>query len=208
MRHKAPLSQRSPRFPQLCCGEDSRCAATHSYSCWHYVSYYSSIAVLVYYAIQLKKNYHIFWCTGWQSGGIHSWWISLPECRVASLGLGKVQYYSSSGNSKDGPSKSSSGDAPSAESVLSAVAKVTPASSGDKLVINVCLFFAFCVQLYCAYLCSLFSLLFYYTSCALVGSTPQGLTKVETIQVKGEQNLCMLHVKQIINKTFLFILYL
>uniref|UniRef100_A0A8D3DMD5 Proton-coupled zinc antiporter SLC30A9, mitochondrial n=1 Tax=Scophthalmus maximus TaxID=52904 RepID=A0A8D3DMD5_SCOMX len=48
----------------------------------------------------------------WQSGGVHSLWFSLPDCRVASLGLGKVQYYSSSGNSEDGPPKSASGDAP------------------------------------------------------------------------------------------------
>lgn len=98
-----------------------------------------------------RNNYHTFCCTGWQSGGIHSWWISLPECRVASQGLGKIQYYSTSGNGKDGPPKLSPGDAPSAESVLSAAAKATAASSGDKLVIDVCLFFSFCVQLYCAY---------------------------------------------------------
>lgn len=123
--------------------------------------------MLVCCATQMeKKNTITFWCTGWQTGGIHSWWISFPECRVASLGLGKVQYYSSSGNSKDGPSKSSPGDAPSAEDVLSAAAKAsqsTPASSGDKLVIDV----AFCVQLYCACYCSLFSLLklFHFMSC-------------------------------------------
>ncbi|XP_076595637.1 proton-coupled zinc antiporter SLC30A9, mitochondrial [Chaetodon auriga] len=101
LQHRAPLSQRSPRFPQL--------------------------------------------CHGWQNGGIHSLWFSLPDCRVASSGLGKVQYYSTSGNSKDGPPKSASGDAPSAEKVLSAAAKATPASPG---------------------------------------STPLGLTKAETIQVK------------------------
>ncbi|KAG8003868.1 Zinc transporter 9, partial [Nibea albiflora] len=77
LQHRAPLSQRSPRIPQL--------------------------------------------CYGWQGGGMHSSWFSLPDCRVASLGLGKVQYYSTSGNSKDDPPKS-----PSAETVLSAAA--TPAS--------------------------------------------------------------------------------
>ncbi len=63
-------------------------------------------------------------------------WFSLPDCRVASLGLGKVQYYSTSGNSKDGPPKSASGDAPSAEKVLSGAAKATPAPSGDKMLPN------------------------------------------------------------------------
>ncbi|XP_034399814.1 zinc transporter 9 [Cyclopterus lumpus] len=69
-------------------------------------------------------------CSGWQSGGMHNVWFSLPDCRVASLGLGKVQYYSTSGNSDDGPPKSASGEAPSAESVLSAAVKATPAPSG------------------------------------------------------------------------------
>uniref|UniRef100_A0A8C3A413 Proton-coupled zinc antiporter SLC30A9, mitochondrial n=1 Tax=Cyclopterus lumpus TaxID=8103 RepID=A0A8C3A413_CYCLU len=49
-----------------------------------------------------------FCCAGWQSGGMHNVWFSLPDCRVASLGLGKVQYYSTSGNSDDGPPKSAS----------------------------------------------------------------------------------------------------
>uniref|UniRef100_A0A8C3G5Z3 Proton-coupled zinc antiporter SLC30A9, mitochondrial n=1 Tax=Cyclopterus lumpus TaxID=8103 RepID=A0A8C3G5Z3_CYCLU len=60
---------------------------------------------------------------------MHNVWFSLPDCRVASLGLGKVQYYSTSGNSDDGPPKSASGEAPSAESVLSAAVKATPAPS-------------------------------------------------------------------------------
>ncbi|KAM6953017.1 proton-coupled zinc antiporter SLC30A9, mitochondrial [Lycodopsis pacificus] len=86
LQHRAPLSQLSPRFNQL--------------------------------------------CYGWQSGGIHNLWFSLPDCRVASLGLGKVQYYSTSGSSDDGPPKSASSDAPSAENVLSAAVKATPASIG------------------------------------------------------------------------------
>ncbi|XP_026214339.1 zinc transporter 9 [Anabas testudineus] len=69
-------------------------------------------------------------CYGWQSGGIHRLWFSLPDCRVASTGLGRVQYYSTSGSSKDGPPKSPSVDAPSAEKVLSD-AKVSPASSAQ-----------------------------------------------------------------------------
>ncbi|XP_003970673.1 proton-coupled zinc antiporter SLC30A9, mitochondrial [Takifugu rubripes] len=97
---KAPLSQRSPRFPQLCCG--------------------------------------------WTNAGIHSWGISFPELRVSSHRLGRVQYYSTFGNDKDGLSKSSSNDAPSAEKILSAAGKAA------------------------------FS----------PGSTKQGLTKAETIQVK------------------------
>ncbi|KAK5864535.1 hypothetical protein PBY51_015772 [Eleginops maclovinus] len=99
MQHRVPLSQRSPRLPQL--------------------------------------------CYGWQSAGIHNMWFGLPDCRVASLGLGKVQYYSTSGNSKDDPPKPAPGDAPSAQQVLSAAS--IPVSTE---------------------------------------STPQGLTKAETIQVK------------------------
>ncbi|KAA8588699.1 hypothetical protein FQN60_010044 [Etheostoma spectabile] len=59
--------------------------------------------------------------------------LRLPDCRVASLGLGKVQYYSTSGNSKDGPPKSASGDAPTAEKVLSAAAKATPGATPQGL---------------------------------------------------------------------------
>lgn len=44
---------------------------------------------------------------GWPSGGVHSWFCP-PNSRVASLGLNKVQYYSTSGTSKDGPPKSAS----------------------------------------------------------------------------------------------------
>ncbi|XP_058506319.1 proton-coupled zinc antiporter SLC30A9, mitochondrial [Solea solea] len=80
IQNRAFLSQRCPRFPQL--------------------------------------------CHGWQSRGVHCLWFSLPDCRVASLGLSKVQYYStSSGSSKDGPPKSTSDGAPSAENILSSAAK-------------------------------------------------------------------------------------
>ncbi|XP_078116341.1 proton-coupled zinc antiporter SLC30A9, mitochondrial isoform X2 [Sander vitreus] len=89
LQHRAPLSQRSPRIPQL--------------------------------------------CYGLKSGGIHNVWFSLPDCRVASLGLGKVQYYSTSGSSKDGSPKSASGDAPTAEKVLSAAAKATPGATPQGL---------------------------------------------------------------------------
>lgn len=54
---------------------------------------------------------------------------------MVSLGLGKVQYYSTFGNNKDGPPKSTSGDAPVAENVVSGPAKANPASSGDRLFI-------------------------------------------------------------------------
>ncbi|CAN9515195.1 unnamed protein product [Ophioblennius macclurei] len=67
---------------------------------------------------------------GFQSGGIHSLWLSLPDCRLTSLGLTKVQYYSTSGGSKDEPPKSPPGDAPSAEKILSGAAKASPASMG------------------------------------------------------------------------------
>ncbi|XP_043983186.1 zinc transporter 9 [Gambusia affinis] len=62
---------------------------------------------------------------GWQIGGTHSFWLSLPDSRVASLGLTSVQYYSTSGDRKDGPPKSKSTDSPSAERVATGAAKVT-----------------------------------------------------------------------------------
>uniref|UniRef100_A0A8C6KBR0 Solute carrier family 30 member 9 n=1 Tax=Nothobranchius furzeri TaxID=105023 RepID=A0A8C6KBR0_NOTFU len=67
-------------------------------------------------------------CTGWQNGCVHSIWFSLPDSRVASLGLGKVQYYSS-GNGKDGSPKSAPGDASRTEK-RSGAAKVSSASTG------------------------------------------------------------------------------
>uniref|UniRef100_A0A1A8NNM5 Proton-coupled zinc antiporter SLC30A9, mitochondrial n=1 Tax=Nothobranchius rachovii TaxID=451742 RepID=A0A1A8NNM5_9TELE len=65
---------------------------------------------------------------GWQNGCLHSIWFSLPDSRVASLGLGKVQYYSS-GNGKDGSPKSAPGDASRTEK-KSGAAKVSSASTG------------------------------------------------------------------------------
>lgn len=78
-------------------------------------------------------NCHTLCCIGWQSGSIHSLWFSLPDCRIASLGLGKVQYYSTSDNSKDDPPKPASSGAPSTEKILSGAAKATPSSLGEKL---------------------------------------------------------------------------
>uniref|UniRef100_A0A8C6WVK8 Proton-coupled zinc antiporter SLC30A9, mitochondrial n=1 Tax=Neogobius melanostomus TaxID=47308 RepID=A0A8C6WVK8_9GOBI len=63
---------------------------------------------------------------GWQSGGIHSWWFCHPEFRVASLGLNKIQYYSTSGASKDGPPNSTSKD--TTENISSDSAKSTASS--------------------------------------------------------------------------------
>uniref|UniRef100_A0A665WMA4 Proton-coupled zinc antiporter SLC30A9, mitochondrial n=1 Tax=Echeneis naucrates TaxID=173247 RepID=A0A665WMA4_ECHNA len=51
---------------------------------------------------------------------------SLPDCRVASIGLGKVQYYCTSDNNKDGPPKPALGDAPSAEKA--GAAKASPSA--------------------------------------------------------------------------------
>uniref|UniRef100_A0A4W5RT98 Proton-coupled zinc antiporter SLC30A9, mitochondrial n=1 Tax=Hucho hucho TaxID=62062 RepID=A0A4W5RT98_9TELE len=42
-------------------------------------------------------------CHGWQNGGMHNLWFSLPDFRVASLATSHVQYYSTSSSSKDGP---------------------------------------------------------------------------------------------------------
>uniref|UniRef100_A0A3Q4HI09 Proton-coupled zinc antiporter SLC30A9, mitochondrial n=1 Tax=Neolamprologus brichardi TaxID=32507 RepID=A0A3Q4HI09_NEOBR len=81
LQQRSSLSQRPPRFPQLC-------------------------------------------------HGLHSVWFSLPDCRVVSLGLGKVQYYSTSDTGKDGPPKPPSGDAPSAAKVLSGAAQASPESPG------------------------------------------------------------------------------
>lgn len=141
LQHRAPLSQRSSRVPQLRYGEESlrEVLLGVSYSNIFYTEWLLLLWFLLNGSVGLmcstteETSYcHSFCCTGWQSGGIHSLWCSLPDCRVASLGLGKVQYYSTSGNSKDGPPKSASGDAPSAEKVLAAAAKATAASSSEK----------------------------------------------------------------------------
>lgn len=73
---------------------------------------------------------------GWTNGGIHSWGISFPELRVSSHRLGRVHYYSTFGNDKDGLSKSSSNDAPSTEKILSAAGKAA-FSPGDILVTDI-----------------------------------------------------------------------
>lgn len=146
-------------------------------------------------------------CTGWQSGGIHRLWFTLPDCRVSSTGLGKVQYYSTSGSSKDGPPKPSSGDAPSAEKILSGAVKTTPVSSGEKQIYLDCR----CCLMFCEHLFKMAkTVIFLHVLSAqgagsisgelrcwflisfsfLLGSSPQGLTKAETIQVKGTLNIC------------------
>uniref|UniRef100_A0A6Q2YD05 Proton-coupled zinc antiporter SLC30A9, mitochondrial n=1 Tax=Esox lucius TaxID=8010 RepID=A0A6Q2YD05_ESOLU len=59
--------------------------------------------------------------TGWQKGGMHNLWFSLPDFRIASLATGQVQFYSSSGSSKDGPPAAASCGPdvpPTAEKVL------------------------------------------------------------------------------------------
>lgn len=156
--------------------------------------------------------------TGWQSGSIHSWWIGLPECRVASSGLGKVQYYSTSGSNKDVPPQSPSGGPPSAEQVLSAATKGTaPPARQCKLKIS---FFKIHVNdvthqkywvsfakkkkcLSCPSKClQLVQVLkshenhgiYCWNVFTTVGSTQQGLTKAETIQVKGDE---CLHIPRI-----------
>lgn len=65
-----------------------------------------------------RSNHYSF---GWQSGGVHSWWFYHPDFRVAALGLNKVQYYSTSGTSKDDPPKSASKD--TTENILTGPAK-------------------------------------------------------------------------------------
>uniref|UniRef100_H3DE67 Proton-coupled zinc antiporter SLC30A9, mitochondrial n=1 Tax=Tetraodon nigroviridis TaxID=99883 RepID=H3DE67_TETNG len=62
-------------------------------------------------------------CCGRKNGVFHSWVINFPELRVATHRLGRVHYYSTSGKDKDGPPKSPSNDAPSAENILSAAGK-------------------------------------------------------------------------------------
>lgn len=84
----------------------------------------------------------MFCRVGRKIGGFHSWGISIPELRVASHRLGRVQYYSTSGKDKDGLSKSSTNDAPSTENILSAAEKAA-FSPGNKLVIDICFYFTF-----------------------------------------------------------------
>lgn len=117
LQHRSPLPQRSFRFPQPCHGELAPRGALPANLCSDPT-------------LNLGWPVTTLCCTGCQSGGIHSFWFSLPDARVASLGLGKVQYYSSSDNNKDGPPKSAPGRAPSSEKVVSAAAKVTAGAQG------------------------------------------------------------------------------
>lgn len=66
---------------------------------------------------------------GWQSGAIHSWWHCHPEFRVATLGLNKIQYYSTSGTSKDDPPKSETKD--TTENASPDPAKTASSSDAD-----------------------------------------------------------------------------
>nr|XP_029506698.1 zinc transporter 9-like isoform X1 [Oncorhynchus nerka]XP_029506699.1 zinc transporter 9-like isoform X1 [Oncorhynchus nerka] len=83
-------------------------------------------------------------CDGWQIGGMHNPWFSLPDFRVANLATSHVQYYSTSSSSKDGPPQGPNSP-PAVEKVLAGAAQ--PSDSPGS-------------------------------------TTPQGLTKTETIQVK------------------------
>uniref|UniRef100_A0A3P9LUR1 Proton-coupled zinc antiporter SLC30A9, mitochondrial n=1 Tax=Oryzias latipes TaxID=8090 RepID=A0A3P9LUR1_ORYLA len=70
-------------------------------------------------------------CYGWQSAtSIHSWRLTPPDCRVSSVGLGRIQHYSTSGDGKD-PPKAQSAEAPSADKPPSGDLKATPSSSAD-----------------------------------------------------------------------------
>lgn len=141
---------------------------------------------------------------GWKSGGIHSWGIGFPEFRVASHRLGRVQYYSTAGDDKDGLSKSSANDAPSTGNILSAAGKAA-FSSGDKPVTGVHLCFVLFYSRRTTFFPSrdmkLSQLITIVISsdddpfdllCHFSASTKQGLTKAETIQVKGNHS-CISH---------------
>lgn len=116
LQHKAPLSQRSPRIPQLCHGE-VRNVIFRKQQRWRLFGE--------------GIDCHPLCFVGWQSGSIHSWWTGLPECRVASSALGKFQYYSTSGNDKDVPPQPPPGGPPSAEQVLSAPTQGTVPPAGN-----------------------------------------------------------------------------
>ncbi|XP_024139404.1 zinc transporter 9 [Oryzias melastigma] len=68
-------------------------------------------------------------CYGWQSASIHSSRLSLPDCRVSSVGLGRIQHYSTSGDSKNDPPKAQSAEAPSTDKLSSGDLKATPSSA-------------------------------------------------------------------------------
>uniref|UniRef100_A0AAY5KBX0 Proton-coupled zinc antiporter SLC30A9, mitochondrial n=1 Tax=Esox lucius TaxID=8010 RepID=A0AAY5KBX0_ESOLU len=74
-------------------------------------------------------------CHGWQKGGMHNLWFSLPDFRIASLATGQVQFYSSSGSSKDGPPAAASCGPdvpPTAEKVLAGAMQASSDTSGSK----------------------------------------------------------------------------
>ncbi|KAF6726350.1 Zinc transporter 9 [Oryzias melastigma] len=68
-------------------------------------------------------------CYGWQSASINSSRFSLPDCRVSSVGLGRIQHYSTSGDSKNDPPKAQSAEAPSTDKLSSGDLKATPSSA-------------------------------------------------------------------------------
>ncbi|RVE67507.1 hypothetical protein OJAV_G00103680 [Oryzias javanicus] len=68
-------------------------------------------------------------CYGWQSASIHSTRLTLPDCRVSSVGLGRIQHYSTSGDSKNDPPKAQSAEAPSTDKLSSGDLKATPSSA-------------------------------------------------------------------------------
>lgn len=74
---------------------------------------------------------------GWQSASIHSSRLSLPDCRVSSVGLGRIQHYSTSGDSKNDPPKAQSAEAPSTDKLSSGDLKATPSSAGTPQVPDV-----------------------------------------------------------------------
>lgn len=141
----------------------------------------------------------LFCRVGRKNGGFRSWGISFPEFPVASYRLGRVQYYSTSGKDKDGLSKSSSNDALSTENILSAAGKAA-FSPGDKLLTDIYYFTFF------KWCCTISSLRKHMKTiliswdinnvgliCPVIVSTTHGLTKAETIQVKGNNHLCASH---------------
>ena len=130
LHHRSPLSQRPPWVARPCYGESCTLKTILVGGVWDLVLGASHIKCVknVIWRRQHDHNPDAF--VGWQNGGIHSLWLSLPDYRVASLTLGHVQYYSTSGSSKDGPPSPPGPDSPpTAEKVLAGAALPAQPSS-------------------------------------------------------------------------------
>ena len=135
LHHRSNLSQRPPWVARPCYGESCTLKAQFWLVVFEilFLVLATSCVKNVIWRIQHDHNPDAF--VGWQNGGIHSLWLSLPDYRVASLTLGHVQYYSTSGSSKDEPPSPPGPDSPpTAEKVLAGATQPSSDTTGNRQV--------------------------------------------------------------------------